>query len=149
MQPLLVPVVFTAEPLEIAAAEDERETLSTLGFDVSPASPTTLTVRGVPAMLQDADARELARDVLARAERIRREPRADRAPQRAPRHDGLPRRRAREPAPLGAGNERACFATWNAPSAPVSATTAGRRGARSRWRSWIACSCGGVEDREA
>jgi len=57
-------VVFTAEPLEIAAAEEQRETLSTLGFDVSPASPTTLTVRGVPAMLQDADARELARDVL-------------------------------------------------------------------------------------
>jgi DNA mismatch repair protein MutL len=64
MQPLLVPVVFSAEALEIAAAEDERETLSTLGFDVAPASPTTLVVRGVPVMLQDADARELARDVL-------------------------------------------------------------------------------------
>ena len=64
MQPLLVPVVFTGEALEIAAAEDERETLLQIGFDVAPASPTTLVVRAVPAMLQDADARELARDVL-------------------------------------------------------------------------------------
>lgn len=64
MQPLLVPVVFTAETLEVAAAEDERETLLTIGFDVAPASPSTLIVRAVPAMLQEADARELARDVL-------------------------------------------------------------------------------------
>ena len=64
MQPLLVPVVFAGEALEIAAAEDERETLLQIGFDVAPASPTTLIVRAVPAMLQDADARELARDVL-------------------------------------------------------------------------------------
>ena len=64
MQPLLAPVVFTAEPLEISTAEEEREVLLTLGFDVAPASPTSLMVRGVPAMLQDADARELARDVL-------------------------------------------------------------------------------------
>jgi DNA mismatch repair protein MutL len=65
MQPLLVPVVFAAEALEIAAAEEERETLLQIGFDLAPASPTALTVRAVPAMLQDADARELARDVLA------------------------------------------------------------------------------------
>ena len=64
MQPLLVPVVFTAEALEVAAAEEERETLLKIGFDLAPASPTTLIVRAVPAMLQDADARELARDVL-------------------------------------------------------------------------------------
>ena len=65
MQPLLVPVVFGAEGLEIAAAEEERETLLTIGFDLAPASPTALVVRAVPAMLQDADARELARDVLS------------------------------------------------------------------------------------
>ena len=64
MQPLLVPVVFNAETLEVATAEEERETLLTIGFDVAPASPTALTVRGVPAMLADADARGLARDVL-------------------------------------------------------------------------------------
>jgi DNA mismatch repair protein MutL len=64
MQPLLVPVVFGAEALEVATAEEERETLLQIGFDIAPASPSTLIVRAVPAMLQDADARELARDVL-------------------------------------------------------------------------------------
>jgi DNA mismatch repair protein MutL len=64
IQPLLVPVVFTAEALDVAVAEEERDTLEKLGFEVAPGSPTTLVVRGVPAMLQDADARELARDVL-------------------------------------------------------------------------------------
>jgi DNA mismatch repair protein MutL len=64
MQPLLVPVVFNAEALEVAVAEEERETLLTIGFDLAPASPTALIVRAVPAMLQDADARALARDVL-------------------------------------------------------------------------------------
>jgi DNA mismatch repair protein MutL len=64
IQPLLVPVVFTAEALEVAVAEEERDTLEKLGFEIAPGSPTTLVVRGVPAMLQDADARELARDVL-------------------------------------------------------------------------------------
>jgi DNA mismatch repair protein MutL len=65
MQPLLVPVVFGAEALEVAAAEEERETLLKIGFDLAPGSPTTLIVRAVPTMLQDADARELARDVLS------------------------------------------------------------------------------------
>ncbi|MES2563116.1 MAG: DNA mismatch repair protein MutL, partial [Pseudomonadota bacterium] len=64
MQPLLVPVVFHAETLEVATAEDQRDNLLELGFDVSPASPGTIVVRAVPAPLQDADARELARDVL-------------------------------------------------------------------------------------
>lgn len=65
MQPLLVPVVFGAEALAVAAAEEERETLLRIGFDLAPASPTTLIVRAVPALLQDADARELAHDVLS------------------------------------------------------------------------------------
>jgi DNA mismatch repair protein MutL len=64
MQPLLVPVVFHAQALEVAAAEEHRDTLHELGFEVAPSSPETLVVRAVPAMLQDADARELARDVL-------------------------------------------------------------------------------------
>ncbi len=64
MQPLLVPVVFTAEPLEVAAAEEYGEALGQLGFELAPASPTSLVVRAVPAMLPDSDARGLARDVL-------------------------------------------------------------------------------------
>jgi DNA mismatch repair protein MutL len=64
MQPLLVPVAFNASAIQVAAAEDHHDTLLQLGFDLAPSSPTTLVVRGVPAMLQDADARQLALDVL-------------------------------------------------------------------------------------
>jgi DNA mismatch repair protein MutL len=38
--------------------------LQQLGFDIAALSPTTLAVRGIPAMLQGADAVALARDVL-------------------------------------------------------------------------------------
>jgi DNA mismatch repair protein MutL len=64
MQPLLVPVNFAADPLDIATAEESRESLRQIGFDVAPGSPTTLTVRAVPAALAEADARELTSGVL-------------------------------------------------------------------------------------
>jgi DNA mismatch repair protein MutL len=64
MQALLVPVVFAAEALLVAAAEEHRDTLAALGFDVAPAAPGSLVVRAVPAPLQNADPRELAADVL-------------------------------------------------------------------------------------
>jgi DNA mismatch repair protein MutL len=64
MQPLLVPVNFAAEALDVATAEEEREALEGLGFDVAPAGPTALVVRGMPALLADADAQALALDVL-------------------------------------------------------------------------------------
>jgi DNA mismatch repair protein MutL len=64
MQPLLVPVHFSAEALDVATAEDEAEALQGLGFDIAPAGPGALIVRGVPALLADADAQALALDVL-------------------------------------------------------------------------------------
>lgn len=64
MQPLLVPITFGAEALDVATVEEHGETLRAIGFDVAPASPTSLVVRAIPALLADADARELARDVL-------------------------------------------------------------------------------------
>ncbi|MBY0270021.1 MAG: DNA mismatch repair endonuclease MutL [Burkholderiales bacterium] len=64
MQPLLVPVHFAAEALDVATAEDEREGLQALGFDIAPAGPGALIVRGVPALLADADVQALALDVL-------------------------------------------------------------------------------------
>jgi len=64
MQPLLVPIHFAAESLDVATAEEEREALQGLGFDVAPAGPSALVVRGVPALLADADAQALALDVL-------------------------------------------------------------------------------------
>lgn len=65
MQPLLVPATFAADPLDVATAEENEAVLSALGFSLSPLGPATLAVRGVPAVLGDADAVSLARGVLA------------------------------------------------------------------------------------
>jgi DNA mismatch repair protein MutL len=65
MQPLLVPVTFAADPLDVATAEENAAVLSALGFSMSVLGPSTLAVRGVPALLVDADAVALARAVLA------------------------------------------------------------------------------------
>ncbi|MNC85351.1 DNA mismatch repair protein MutL [compost metagenome] len=64
MQPLLVPVTFPAEALDVATVEEHAEVLRTIGFDIAAASPRSLIVRAVPAPLVDADARSLAGDVL-------------------------------------------------------------------------------------
>ncbi|MBT1535729.1 DNA mismatch repair endonuclease MutL [Ralstonia solanacearum] len=64
VQPLLIPVTLAASPVEIGTAEEFRDTLTLLGFDISAVSPTTLAVRAVPTLLQKADAQALARDVL-------------------------------------------------------------------------------------
>ena len=63
-QPLLIPVTFHAERIEVATAADYADTLNALGFEIAPLSDTSLVVRAVPALLADADAKSLARDVL-------------------------------------------------------------------------------------
>ncbi len=65
MQPLLVPVTFAADPLDVATAEENSGVLGSLGFSVSALGPGTLAVRGIPALLRDVDAVVLARAVLA------------------------------------------------------------------------------------
>ncbi len=68
MQPLLIPVSFNADRLEVATVNEElasgADNLRQLGFDIAVLSPSTLAVRAVPTMLQNADAVKLARDVL-------------------------------------------------------------------------------------
>lgn len=68
MQPLLLPVSFGADRLEVATVQEQLaeadSSLRQLGFDIAILSPTTLAVRAIPAMLQGADAVALARDVL-------------------------------------------------------------------------------------
>ncbi|MBI3231316.1 MAG: DNA mismatch repair endonuclease MutL [Burkholderiales bacterium] len=64
VQNLLIPVTFYADEIEVATASEEKEVLHTLGFDIAAMSPTTLAVRAIPALLQNADAQTLARDVL-------------------------------------------------------------------------------------
>lgn len=65
VQPLLIPVTFFADPVEIGTTEEHQETLTALGFDLAAVSPTTLAVRAIPALLDGADAQALARAVLA------------------------------------------------------------------------------------
>jgi DNA mismatch repair protein MutL len=64
VQPLLIPVTFHADAVEVGAAEENQATLTALGFDIGVLSPTTLAVRAIPALLKNADAQTLARDVL-------------------------------------------------------------------------------------
>ena len=64
MQPLLIPVTFHGDGLDVATAEENKEILSELGFEIAILSPTTLAVRAVPVILKDADAEKLARDIL-------------------------------------------------------------------------------------
>lgn len=63
-QPLLIPVVFQATPLEMATAEEARAGLAEMGIELSAVSPSHLAVRALPALLKDADAETLAREVL-------------------------------------------------------------------------------------
>lgn len=64
VQPLLIPVTFHADGVEVGTAEENQDILRSLGFDIAVLSPTTLAVRAVPALLKNADAQTLARDVL-------------------------------------------------------------------------------------
>ncbi|MDD3883564.1 MAG: DNA mismatch repair endonuclease MutL [Gallionella sp.] len=63
-QPLLVPVSFYAEPVDVATAEAERGALLRLGFDLAPLSPTQLVLRTLPALLKQAEGEAMALEVL-------------------------------------------------------------------------------------
>lgn len=64
MQPLLIPVTFNADKLDVATAEEHGALLRELGFEIAPLGPNALAVRAVPVTLKDADAADLARAVL-------------------------------------------------------------------------------------
>ena len=63
-QQLLIPVTFHADALDVATAEEEKETLQALGFEIAALSPTALVVRAVPGMLASGDIAALARALL-------------------------------------------------------------------------------------
>ncbi|CAM2180129.1 DNA mismatch repair protein MutL [Paraburkholderia sacchari] len=65
VQPLLIPISMTADPVETGTVEEEKATLEALGFDLAVLSPTSIAIRAVPALLKDADLQALARAVLA------------------------------------------------------------------------------------
>ncbi|OHX14225.1 DNA mismatch repair protein MutL [Chromobacterium sphagni] len=64
LQPLLLPVSFAADRMEVATAHEHGEEMKTLGVELAPLSPTQIAVRGVPVWLKDGDPVELARAVL-------------------------------------------------------------------------------------
>ncbi|WMW79727.1 DNA mismatch repair endonuclease MutL [Undibacterium cyanobacteriorum] len=64
VQALLIPVTFHADAVEVGTVEENQDIFTSLGFDISAISPTTLAVRSVPALLRNADAQSLARDVI-------------------------------------------------------------------------------------
>jgi len=65
MQPLLVPEVVDVGAEGVALVEERGSALLRAGMELTPAGPSTVTVRGVPAILLRVDPRRLARDVLA------------------------------------------------------------------------------------
>ena len=67
-QVLLIPVSFSATPVEMGLAEEHQAVLQSLGFDIVSISPTILAVRQVPALLKDTDIALLAQAVLAELE---------------------------------------------------------------------------------
>ncbi len=64
-QPLLIPAVFSADPLDIAAIEEHQAALADLGFDLTPLGPQQLGIRSTPALLQGGDPVKLARSLIA------------------------------------------------------------------------------------
>ena len=64
-QPLLVPVNVRVSASEADLAEEQAEALAKLGFELRRMGVDSLSVRQVPALLREADAEALVRDVLS------------------------------------------------------------------------------------
>lgn len=64
-QHLLVPEAIAVNEREAAAAEEYADALSACGLELDRSGPRQVTARRIPALLDGADATQLARDVLA------------------------------------------------------------------------------------
>jgi len=64
-QPLLVPTTVAVAESEADLVEQSIDVLARVGLVIDRASPTSVVVREVPALLKDADVEALLRDVLA------------------------------------------------------------------------------------
>lgn len=63
-QPLLLPIAFAADRLETTLAHDHADVLAALGVELAELGPGQLAVRGIPALLKDADPLPLVRAIL-------------------------------------------------------------------------------------
>ena len=63
-QSLLVPLVLSASPAELAVVEEQSGTLVALGFDMAAAGPREIAVRRLPALLAGGNVNELVRKLL-------------------------------------------------------------------------------------
>ncbi len=64
-QPLLVPLTVAVAEAEADRAEEAAEIFARLGFTIDRSGPASLCIRQVPALLKQADAEALIRDVLS------------------------------------------------------------------------------------
>ena len=64
-QALLIPAVFSADALDIAAVEEHGAALADLGFAIASLGPSQLGVRAIPALLQSGDPVALTRSLIA------------------------------------------------------------------------------------
>ena len=64
-QTLLVPVSVVLSDAEALASEQLSDDLAALGFDVIRSGPQSVSIRAVPSLLADADAKQLFLDVLS------------------------------------------------------------------------------------
>ncbi|MBL8420405.1 MAG: DNA mismatch repair protein MutL, partial [Dechloromonas sp.] len=64
-QALLIPAVFSADALDVAAVEEHGVALADLGFAIASLGPGQLGVRAIPALLQSDDPVALTRSLIA------------------------------------------------------------------------------------
>jgi DNA mismatch repair protein MutL len=64
-QPLLVPLSMAVSEREAGCAEERGAALAALGFELTRSGPQSIVVRGVPALLDGIDPRQLVLDVLS------------------------------------------------------------------------------------
>ena len=64
-QPLLVPETLALSEREVDCAEQHAQWFTQLGFELQGLGPESLAIRQIPALLKQADAAELVRDVLS------------------------------------------------------------------------------------
>ncbi len=64
-QPLLVPETLALSEAEVDCAEQHAQWFTHLGFELQGLGPESIAIRQIPALLKQADAAELVRDVLS------------------------------------------------------------------------------------